>query len=269
MNNCMKYPAKSGRNMKEVSKENEKELFDWTFEFGARKPVSKFYTVVQSSRKCYENFLLADCCNKNVLEYGCGTGSYAFFLVKHGAKVIGIDISEVGLDLAKARARDEGIEDIVFLVMDAEKMQFEDNSFDLVCGTGILHHLHLSKALSELARVLKPEGKAIFIEPMGHNPAINLFRKSTPHFRTRDEHPLTVKDLEFMREFFHRVSCNFFHLFSLFAVPFRDSRAFSLLLKTLDNIDRKLFEWAPLLRLLAWQVVIILEKPKKAGFKSI
>lgn len=253
--------------MKEVSKENEKQFFDWTFEFGARKPVSKFYTVAQSSRKCYENLLVANCRNKTVLEYGCGMGSSAFLLAKHGARVTGIDISEVALDLARARARDQGGEDVMFLVMDAEKMQFEDNSFELVCGTSILHHLHLCKALRELARILKPQGKAIFIEPMGHNPAINLFRKLTPHFRTRDEHPLIVKDLEFMREFFHQVDCNFFHLFPLLAVPFRDSRAFPLLLKTLDNIDRKLFEWAPLLRLLAWQVVIILEKPKMTDFR--
>ncbi len=146
-------------------------------------------------------------------------------------------------------------------------MQFEDSSFDIVCGTGILHHLHLHKALKELARILTPTGKAIFIEPMGHNPAINLFRKLTPRYRTAGEHPLTAKDLEVLKEFFHQANCDFFHLLSLLAVPFRNSRKFFWLLETLDNLDRKLFEWLPFLRLFAWVVTIILENPRKAHFR--
>lgn len=250
--------------MKEINKESEKQFFNRTFEFGARKPVSKFYAVVKTSREYYEKFLFSNCYNKKVLEYGCGTSSYAFPLTKHGGDVVGIDISDVAIKLAKERAKKEGL-DILFLVMDANAMQFEDNSFDLVCGTGILHHLQLHKALIEVTRVLKLEGRAIFIEPLGHNPAINLFRKLTPRFRTRDEHPLTVKDLEFMKELFYEVNCHFFHLFSLLAVPFRNSKRFSSLVKALDNFDRKLFEWLPILRPLAWQVVIILKKPKKAN----
>ncbi|MCK4404183.1 MAG: class I SAM-dependent methyltransferase [candidate division Zixibacteria bacterium] len=237
--------------MKEASKEDEEQFFDRTYKFGARKPVSKFYTVVQSSRKYYEDFLFAHCRNKKVLEFGCGSGSYAFFLTRRGAKVMGIDISRVAIEQAKARACKEKMKDIEFLVMDAEEMQFEDDSFDMVYGTGILHHLRLHKALRELARVLNPEGKAIFIEPMAHNPAINLFRKLTPRFRTKDEHPLTAKDLERMKEFFHQANYDFFHLFSLFAVPFRNSKVFSSLLKTLDDLDRKLFEWVTWMRPLA------------------
>lgn len=250
--------------MKEVRKEVEKQFFDRRFEFGTRKPLSKFYSVVKNSTECYETFLLSNCYNKKILEYGCGTGSYAFFLAKHDAKVVGIDISEVAIKLAKARAKEESLKNITFLVTDAEAMQFEDSSFDIVCGTGILHHLQIDKALKELVRVLKPEGKAIFSEPMGHNPVINLFRKLTPQFRTKDEHPLTNRDLELIKEFFHQANYIFYNLFTLLAIPFRNTRVFSPLLKALDNFDRKLFEWVPLLKLLAWQVMIILKKPKKA-----
>ncbi len=253
--------------MNEISKDNQKEFFDRTYEFDVREPVSKYYTVVKSSRDYYETLLLSNCRNKNVLEYGCGTGSYAFSLAEYGSKVIGIDISETAIRLAKERAKQEALENIQFLVMDAEAMQFEDNNFDIVCGTAILHHLNLHKAMSELTRVLNPTGKAIFIEPMGHNPVINLYRKLTPHFRTKDEHPLTVKDLSLIKEFFHEVDWRYFHLFSLLAVPFRNKKFFPSLLKILDTIDRKLFKWAPFIRLFAWQVVIILEKPKKAHFK--
>jgi ubiquinone/menaquinone biosynthesis C-methylase UbiE len=249
--------------MKVVNEKNERQLLDWTFEFGARKPLSKFYTIVERSRKYYESYLFLHSRGKKVLEYGCGAGSYAFALAKHDSEVTGIDISDMAINLARARAQREEIGKIAFLVMNAEAMQFADNSFDIVCGTAILHHLHLDRALKDLARILKPEGKAIFMEPMGHNPAINTFRRLTPHLRMADEHPLTVRDLALTRQYFHHVDCTFFHLFSLLAVPFRNCRIFSSLLRTLDNIDRTLFRRIPVLQKLAWQVVIILENPRK------
>jgi hypothetical protein len=49
----------------------------------------------------------------------------------------------------------------------------------------------LSLACSEIARVLRPGGPAIFVEPLGHNPLINAYRKRTPALRTVDEHPPT------------------------------------------------------------------------------
>jgi len=250
--------------MKEARKKNEKQFFDQTFECEARKPVSKFYSIVNNSREFYEKFLLSHSSYKKVLEYGCGTGSHAFFLAKHSAEVVGIDISEVAIKMAEARAKEEGLKNITFLVNDAEAMQFEESTFDIVCGTGILHHLHIDKALKEITKVLKPDGRAIFLEPMGHNPLINLFRKLTPQFRTKDEHPLKNKDLELIKEFFHKTDYSFFNLFTLLAVPFHTTRVFSSLHKMLDNLDKKLFDWVPLVKLLAWQVMIILEKPNKS-----
>lgn len=179
--------------MKKTDKEHQKDFFDQHYGLDRRRSVSKFYVITSSSRGYYEKLLLSAVLKLtndiNVLEYGCGKGSYAFFLAKYGVRVVGIDISEVGIRLAQERADCEGLKNVKFLVMDAEEMEFENNSFDLVCGTGILHHLDLNKALKELVRVLKPEGKAIFVEPLGHNPIINLYRKLTPSLRTKDEHP--------------------------------------------------------------------------------
>ena len=173
----------------EESSTGDRQFFDDVYRRGARKSVSKYSSVVQCSRRHYEELIFAHCPRKTVLEYGCGTGSYAFSLAKRGAKVTGVDISEVAIALAKERAAEMGVEDVSFHVMDAEQMQLEDNSFDAACGTGILHHLRLHQALKELARTLKPGGSATFIEPMGHNPAINLFRRLTPSLRAKDEHP--------------------------------------------------------------------------------
>ena len=215
----------------------------------------------------YKNFLIDYCTGKDVIEYGCGIGSYAFMLAKHSSKIVGIDISEVAIKLATTKAKEDNLENIIFLNQDAEAMTFEDSSYDVIIGTGILHHLNLNKAMTEITRVLKPDGKAIFIEPLGHNPLINLFRALTPRFRTEDEHPLSKSDLHFFRELFHTSNYRFFHIFSLLAVPFRNTRIFPSFLKILDSLDDKLFKWIPFSKLMAWQVVIILEKPNKSRFK--
>ena len=56
-------------------------------------------------------------------------------------------------------------------------MWAEKNRFDIIYGTGILHHLNLKACLDEIERILKPGGKFVFIEPLGTNPVINLYRK--------------------------------------------------------------------------------------------
>jgi SAM-dependent methyltransferase len=152
--------------------------------------------------------------------------------------------------------------------MDAENTDFADQSFDLVCGTGILHHLDLEKAYSELARILKPGGRAIFLEPLGHNPLINLYRKLTPSLRSQDEHPLKIKDLRFARQFFNRIRIKYFHLLILMAVPFRSTTIFEFLINILGAIDGIIFTLAPLLRRYAWTAVMEFYDPNNSGYRD-
>ncbi|MBN2356826.1 class I SAM-dependent methyltransferase, partial [candidate division KSB1 bacterium] len=122
------------------AKEKERVFHDHVYTSNVRDRVSKFYSVTRSSRAFYKNFLLARCKGKRVLEYGCGEGSYALLLAQHGAKVTGIDISPVAIQYSREQAQKKCISDIEFLIMDAEKMDYPNNTFDIVCGTGILHH---------------------------------------------------------------------------------------------------------------------------------
>ena len=241
---------------------SDDKLYDWSHDFGTRKRAAKYYTVCEKSYTYYEKRLLSECENKRVLEYGCGAGSYAFSLAQHGAHVTGIDISEEAIEAAQQEASAQGL-DIRFRVMDAHKMEFEDDSFDIVCGTAILHHLDLEKALLELKRVLKKDGQALFHEPMGHNPAINLYRKLTPDLRVEDEHPLTYKDVKNIKKHFKKADFNYFSLFSLCVIPFRRMRIFGFLLKIADFADKILFKIVPFLKLMAWQVIITVEQPEK------
>lgn len=83
-----------------------------------------------------------------------------------------------------------------FSVMDVQALTFNDETFDLVFGSGILHHFALPVTLSEINRVLKKGGRALFTGPLVANPLLKLFRILTPKSRTVDEKPLTSCDLE-------------------------------------------------------------------------
>jgi ubiquinone/menaquinone biosynthesis C-methylase UbiE len=246
-----------------MSKQSEREFFNQSYATRARAPLAKYYAITRNSDRYYKDYLRESCAGKVVLEYGCGMGSNAFWLAEQSARIVGIDISDGAIEMAREKAARQDLRNVEFQVMDAERMSFEDGSFDVVCGTGILHHLDVETSLGELARVLRPDGKAIFMEPLGHNPALNLFRRVTPKFRTPDEHPLLRKDIKLMRRYFRVTRCRFFHLFSFGAIPFLPTRVFFPVLEFLDGLDRGLFRLAPILGYLAWYAVITLEKPRR------
>lgn len=248
--------------MSTIDKNNVKQYFDRVYESGGREHVAKFYSIAAKSRDFFKKNLLQSCEDKKVLEYGCGEGSYAYLAAKNGAHVTGIDISSKAIKQAQKNKPDNSGDRIEFLEMDAESLDFENDSYDIVCGTGILHYLNPAKALPELSRVLKPNGKAIFLEPLAGNPAIRLYRRLTPNLRAQEELPLTKKDLRNFKEYFNLVSFSYFHLLSLFAVPFRNRKSFFFIRRVLERTDTLLMTMFPFLKQLCWQVVIILENPK-------
>lgn len=225
----------------------------------------KFYSVVKQSWSFTENWLNKRCPNKKVLDYCCGNGELSIILAKKGANVFGIDISPISVENAKKQASLQGMDKTTtFLVMDAEKLDFEDNFFDVIVCHGVLHHLDVKKAFPELARVLKPQREVICVDPLAYNPIFQLYRKLTPHLRTawETEHILGKKDLNIAKEYFGKVETRFFHLFVLAAVLFRKLPAFNPILKILEKIDSAILK-LPVLKWLAWQIVFILSEPKK------
>lgn len=214
--------------------------------------VGRFYRIARSIDKQYVSTLALHAPNASVLEYGCGTGSKAFELATLARRVVGIDISEVAMEIAHQESIRRDVADkCEFVTMNAEALQFESNSFDLICGAGILHHLNLDLALSEIARVLRPGGHAAFVEPLGHNFLINLYRRLTPALRTDDEHPLRVEDLQNIESRFPRVQIDHFFLTSIIAaLP-----GLSALNRPLSGLDRLLFR-LDYAKKQAWQVLI-------------
>lgn len=109
-----------------------------------------------------------------VLEIGVGSGRNLKYYPA-GCSLTGIDSSEGMLERAREKARE--MKNVNLLLMDAEHLQFPDNSFDYVVTTFVLCTIpDPVKALKEMRRVLKPSGELIALEHMhSNNPIIDLF----------------------------------------------------------------------------------------------
>lgn len=240
-------------------KNREKEFHNNRYMNDTRKSISVLYRLCQETRNLYYQLIETNIEGKKVLEYGCGNGEYLIELAQKGGIMSGIDISPVAIELALKNAGAMNLE-IDFQVMDVESMDFEDNIFDILYGSGILHHLDIQKSLKEIHRVLAPGGKAIFWEPLGHNPFINLFRYLTPGMRTKDEHPLLVFDLLHIQQIFPNFNFSYYHLTTFFAFPFIRTKWFHSLVGFLNQIDQILFKFLPFFKKYGWIVLIQIKK---------
>lgn len=193
-----------------------------------------------NAEQYYRNQLSEAACGGVVLDYGCYNGWLCPQLMDcNPKKVVGIDISEKGI----SEARKKYGHCAEYHVMDAHYIDFPDETFDLVVGRSILHHLDWETALNEINRVLKPNGKALFMEPLGDNPGAKLIRVMTPHARTNDEKPISKRQIEFANAIFGKEHHLFYNLTSVPAgmvssLVFRNSDNFIMTIS--DKLDRML-----------------------------
>lgn len=95
-----------------------------------------------------------------VLDVGCGTGENALFLASAGCDVVGIDASQFAIEKARTKAR-EREHDVEFVCADALALPFDDESFDNVIDSGLLHVLaekDHDRFTGSLHRVLRSGG---------------------------------------------------------------------------------------------------------------
>ena len=103
---------------------------------------------------------IAEFQGQKALDAGCGGGRYTIALKIIGfGEVIGVDISEPGLENCRARIKEKGIEGITYKKGSVLALPFDDETFDFVFSNGVLHHTKdLVKGIHELLRVLKRGG---------------------------------------------------------------------------------------------------------------
>jgi SAM-dependent methyltransferase len=128
---------------------------------------------------------------------------------------------------------------------------------------GVLSCLNLRDGLSEVARVLRPAGRAIFVDTLGHNPVMNLRRRwATWRGHRTDwttQHILTVSDLRTFDQQFSRCSVRPFDLATLLLA--RCSWHGNWLLQAVSVVDRWMLEHTALNKL-AFKVVVEVSGPK-------
>jgi SAM-dependent methyltransferase len=185
----------------------------------------------------YAFHLVGDARGLDVLDLGCGTGANSTILAARGARVTSMDISPDLLELAARRVSLDAFGDVVTTVCgSAHAIPVPDASMDLVFGAAILHHLDLDLTAREVLRVLKPGGRAIFMEPTRNSRVLAFLRRLIP-YQAADVSP-------FERPLRHDEIAAFASAFTL-----RSARPFRLPLVPLLRLllplkaERRVFAW--------------------------
>ena len=201
---------------------------------------------------------------KKILELGTGTGGTATLLAKRGAFVVGIDLLPFRLAEAQARAAEHNVaEEVNFALMDAMHLAFPDNTFDFIISKSVLvftEHSHIAK---ECYRVLKPGGKAIFMENMRYHPAVWLYRKLFLKYSGKLRY-FSMRDIETVGAEFEQLEHREFHLTAVSAlfwqkcitIPLFYRGAFSVF----KAIDTFLLKYLPFLKRFCWITAMICHK---------
>lgn len=107
----------------------------------------------------------------NVLDMGCGAGHASFIAALNVKSVVAYDLSARMLEVVAGAAEEKQLNNIILRQGYAEKLPFEEASFEVVISRYSAHHWHdVGQALREVHRVLKPGGVLIIMDVMspGH-----------------------------------------------------------------------------------------------------
>jgi SAM-dependent methyltransferase len=213
--------------------------------------------------------LAGDVRGMRILDAGCGQGDLTMHLLQHGANVTSLDVSPGMIDVVRRRAQRLPAHDgnLVTVAAPLEQSDLPDAEFDLVLGKFILHHIDVASGAHELRRVLRPGGRAIFIENAGDNPLLRFARDrlagrwGIPRLGTEDEHPLTSADISGLGSVFERVAAHypvfeFLVLFDRQVLRFR----FPRVSRVVRAIDTAVHRRIPRLRRFSYRVIVELER---------
>ncbi|MFP6578246.1 MAG: class I SAM-dependent methyltransferase [Myxococcota bacterium] len=190
---------------------------------------------------------------KRVLDYACGFGDFAVYYGLTGAaRVDGFDIAETAIELARERVERQGLADRVHLEpMDASALRYEDDSFDLLIGHGVIHHvIKYPHIFEEMHRVLRPGARAFFVEGLADFPLWKLHWKIKGEVPEGDV-PIFASEIREKAAHFsdvHVEGDTFFHSAKRWIWRAKPGPLRRGILRTTHGIDRALFRVFPPLR---------------------
>jgi 2-polyprenyl-3-methyl-5-hydroxy-6-metoxy-1,4-benzoquinol methylase len=211
---------------------------------------------------------------KRILEVGAGSGMLAVWLALQGADVTGIDVSGGILEVAAKRAAVSGVAHRArFVHTPIEDFDDPDADYDAVIGNNVVHHFERDLAMANLARMLRPDGRAAFCEPVLFLPEVarrvrysaTVSRRFPPHTHTPDERSLNQSDLRIIEQHFGSVTWKPFQLLCRIQnfVDLSDPTW-----NRLESIDRATLRRVPPARWLARMIVLTLEDPRPVHHRS-
>ncbi len=174
----------------------------------------RFYEIVEDHRYRKEWHIpqaadFASAQGLKVLEIGCGIGTDGAQFVGAGADYTGVDLTDAAIELAQKRFELFNLTGTL-QTADAEKLDFADDSFDLVYSHGVLHHTpDIERAVKEIYRVLRPGGRAVVMlyhrDSYNYRVNISLLRRAGAQLLRWKSgvslvHRLTGESLESLRQ---------------------------------------------------------------------
>ncbi len=200
---------------------------------------------------------------RDVLEVGCGIGTDSILLANNGARVFAYDVSEQAIQIAKRRAKLNGVSDrIIFTVSSDMVSAFPGRQFDVVFSNAVFHHLDIGGLPEKIDKILKPGGKCVFREPVVLANWLGKLRKLIRWYPTNPtpyEKPLSKDDLNYIVSHFVNIEMYYFECFSRIWYLLRSNK----LIDFLHRIDAKMFRKFPVTKVLASVVVVKMEKPQQ------
>lgn len=266
--------ARTGEGSLHVAAVDRREAAHWD-EHADRLPSETLHTerVARDNLVRCTLALLGGIQGRRILDVGCGTGQWSVFLAEEGAEVFAIDLSSRSVRVTQRRAEVTGVRARVHTaVMSATGLGFRDGFFDAVFGRDIIHHIPDTVAFGrEVARVLRPDGRAVFEENCANNRALMLARDylcgrfGIPKWSSDDEYPLTRARLARFAGAFEDAQVEypqflFFFYFDAKLFGYRN-RLVSWLCRHADDGIHRFF---PPLRQYSYRQVIACRRPRRA-----
>ena len=163
-----------------------------------------------------------ECQGKIVLDLACGSGEITKQVAQCNPKlVIGTELAPLTVKSNQEKIA-KNFSNVYFILDDCENSSLPDNCVDIIICSGMLHHVDINRASSEIKRLLKKGGKMIAIEALKYNPVFNWYRKRTPNARTHWEaaHILGLKEAKLIATKLNLTRIKYWQLLSILSIFF-------------------------------------------------
>lgn len=220
-----------------------------------------------NNRKLVE--LLGEIKGKKVLDIGCGNGFLSLYLAKKGAKVTSIDNSSFAIKNIKrlAELNKVFIKAKKMNVLDLNKM---NQHFDLIVGKFILHHIEpFEKFPKILFKILRKNGKGVFIENNSRNKILIFFRKyivgkfGIPKYGDDQEYPFGSRKIKYLKNTFDHTKIyypKFVFFIKMNTYILRWNKKFKYITKIFSLLDNLIHKHCPILNKYSYEQIIEIKK---------